>query len=165
MRDSRATRFTRRDVIRLFGAGAGVGLAARVGLDAAAEPLREAAAGVQATDVPRGAVIRTILRDIDPNSLTGITLMHEHVGSGRRPSAGAGGAAQQRLTEDPVWMADELKSMTKDGVACIVAATTNTSTRGLAKRSAARACSMPTTVVPAGRGASSGSIQCCARPA
>lgn len=125
MRDSRATRFTRRDVIRLFGAGAGVGLAARVGLDAAAEPLREAAAGVQATDVPRGAIIRTILRDIDPSSLTGITLMHEHVGSGRRPSAGARGAAQPRLTEDPVWMADELKSMTKDGVACIVAATTN----------------------------------------
>ena len=61
---------TRRDAIRILGAGAGLAVigAAPRELDAA---------------VANGPIIRTILRDIPPDRLTGPTLIHEHLSISR----------------------------------------------------------------------------------
>ena len=40
--------------------------------------------------VPTGGIIRTVRGDLDPNSIVGATLMHEHVGTGRAPAGRAG---------------------------------------------------------------------------
>ena len=76
--------------MRLLGGTAAVGIAAQLEwLDTVS-----AVAGAQAPTggakipVPAGGVIRTITGDIDPNSLSGGTLMHEHLGNGRAPQAG-----------------------------------------------------------------------------
>ena len=82
-------RVGRRNALRLLGAGAAVSIAAQLDwLDTVS-----AVAGAQAPTggakipVPAGGVIRTITGDIDPNSLSGGTLMHEHLGNGRAPQA------------------------------------------------------------------------------
>src|SRR5579859_5653770 len=113
MRDSHSTRFSRRDAMRLLGIGAGLGFADSLGWepDLAAALLQQAAPPGQALQLPRGAIIRTILKDIDPDAFTGITLMHEHLGNGRRPSSAA--ASAERPTDDPAWMADELTAVRK----------------------------------------------------
>src|SRR5271168_4470050 len=62
---------SRRDIIRLMGAGAAAVFAH--GLAAAADRLR----------LPRGAVIRTVLKDMPPEALAGgATLFHEHLSVG-----------------------------------------------------------------------------------
>jgi hypothetical protein len=42
-----------------------------------------------AAEDKRRAIIRTVVRDVDPREITGATLMHEHLGIGRRPPARA----------------------------------------------------------------------------
>ena len=108
MSESRSRRMTRREALELLGIAAA----------AAALPT---AAFAQAPAFPKGAVIRTLLKDYAPEELAGgATLFHEHMslgpdfnaqirrGRGRRsgrqwfavlPRAGAGAAAERRPAE------------------------------------------------------------------
>jgi phosphotriesterase-related protein len=83
--------------------------------------------------LPRNAVIRTVLADLDPASLAdGATLMHEHLGGnftspppqpvtpGSRPPA----PVPRDDVKYVALMVDELKQTQKDGVRCIVDAVT-----------------------------------------
>ena len=128
-RDARAAGISRREAVRLLGAGAGVGLATAWG--SGAEPR---AAGRQATDqgassitFPDGAVVRTVLADVDPAELgSGATLFHEHLSfdyssppaEPRRP----GTPAPPTPTNDEMvdLLVEELRMAAFDGVSCIV---------------------------------------------
>jgi phosphotriesterase-related protein len=116
---------SRRDIIRLIGAGAVAALARRV---ASEDRLR----------LPRGAVIRTVLKDVAPEALaSGATLFHEHLSVGADfmpkvmsqfrallgPDAKLPPLAspeQRHLMEDIDVMAGEMRSAAAKGVACIV---------------------------------------------
>jgi phosphotriesterase-related protein len=96
---------------------------------------------------PKGAIIRTILKDLPPDALRGgATLFHEHMSLAPdflprwialagtqipQPPGGAGGGAppappnatqpgQPYFMQDLDLMADEMKAAGRDGVACIV---------------------------------------------
>ena len=112
----RASGVTRREALgSLLGAGAGLALApAALTLD------QEAA-------VPRGAVIRTLLQDISPDSLRGPVLFHEHLSIDLPPHlnprpAGAPPAPppQPSPTLNVDLIVDEVKAAARDGVALIV---------------------------------------------
>jgi phosphotriesterase-related protein len=109
--------------MRLLGTGAGLGVAAALErtADLMADSFQRSPAGTQTLRLPRGAIIRTILKDIDPDAITGATLMHEHLGSGQRQP----GAPLERPTQDVDWMVEELKAGRKVGLGCIVAAQTS----------------------------------------
>ena len=105
-------KLSRREAIALLGAGAGVG---------AWTTLRGAA---QTPSFPRGAVIRTLLKDVPPETITGSTLFHEHL-SIRYPLTKALAEAQGRpvpasFSDDVDLMVEETKAAGKDGVSCVV---------------------------------------------
>src|SRR6266446_5639674 len=82
MEDSRSPRLSRRQAISLLGTGAGLGLfsAARpVASLLAASPWQAAGSRTKKVTFPKGAVIRTILRDLPPEALSGSILFHEHL--------------------------------------------------------------------------------------
>jgi predicted metal-dependent phosphotriesterase family hydrolase len=113
----------------LLGGGAVVGIAARLGwLDELSAVLpAQAPTGGAKISVPAGGIIRTVTGDIDPNSFSGGTLMHEHLGNGRPGRGRAGGAPLpvDNPTQDPAWMTEELILARKNGnLGCIVAAGT-----------------------------------------
>jgi hypothetical protein len=86
---------SRRDIIRLIGAGAAAAFAHSLGA-AEGQP-----------GFARGAVIRTVLEDLPPAALAdGATLFHEHLSVGHDFM--------------PKVMAQEMRSAAKEGVACIV---------------------------------------------
>ena len=100
----------------LLGAGAGIGLVSAL--------WGEVGLGAQAPAFPRGAVIRTLLKDVAPESLTGSTLFHEHL-SIRYPLTKALAEAQGRpvpasFSDDVDLMVEEAKAAAKDGVSCFV---------------------------------------------
>src|SRR6266567_6427162 len=104
-------KLSRREAIALLGVGAGVG---------AWTTLRGAA---QTPSFPRGAVIRTLLKDVSPESITGSTLFHEHL-SIRYPLTKAMAEAQGRpvpatFSDDIDLIVEETKAAAKDGVSCI----------------------------------------------
>ena len=77
-------------------------------------------------DVPACGIIRTIRGDLDPNTIGGATLMHEHLGSGRAPTGRGGAAVEPNPTTDREWMAQELTiAHEKAGLGMLVAAGTN----------------------------------------
>src|SRR2546422_5307401 len=79
MKDSRSTRLSRREAINLLGVGAGLGLVTALRQEAG---LAAASGQPAATKVifPKGAIIRTVLKDVSPEALgTGATLFHDHV--------------------------------------------------------------------------------------
>ena len=102
---------SRREVIRILGAGAGGVL------------LAQAASAAKAPDFPRRAIIRTLLKDLPPAELgTGVTLFHEHLSMdigrliGPRPP-------NARPLPPPIavdLMIEEVKAAQKDGITCIV---------------------------------------------
>src|SRR6185436_912211 len=71
------SRVDRRRILSLLGAGAAVGVASRW-LDSTS-PAAAAARQAAPVTFPRGAVIRTVLKDVPPDSLTTATLFHEHL--------------------------------------------------------------------------------------
>jgi phosphotriesterase-related protein len=106
-------KLTRRDAIGLLGAAAGGALVSQIGLGAQTAPAFE-----------RGAVIRTLLKDVPPESLNGPVLFHEHL-SIRYPLTRALAEAQGRpvpvsFTDDVDLMVEETRAAGKDGVSCIV---------------------------------------------
>src|ERR1700704_6040102 len=99
MRDLPSARLSRRQAIGLLGAGAGLGLVEALRGDAAA----------QTRTIPRGAIIRTILKDLPPDGVgTGAALMHEHLTAGGNVDV----------------LVDELKAAGQQGLSCIVDAAT-----------------------------------------
>jgi phosphotriesterase-related protein len=121
--------YGRRRALALLGAGAALGVAAGRGMVSqlfAAAPQREG--GGQAVSFPRGSLIRTVKGDIEPSSIGGATLIHEHLGTGRpggeRGSARGSGQVDNP-TQDADWMTVELNAAHKAGLGCIVAAQTS----------------------------------------
>jgi len=99
-RDLRSARFSRRQAIGMLGLGAGLGLV---------EALRGEAGAPRTQTIPRGAIIRTILKDLPPDGVgTGAALMHEHLTAGGNVDV----------------VVDELKASGQQGLSCIVDAAT-----------------------------------------
>src|SRR4029079_16230419 len=92
---------SRRELMRRLGAAGGLGVAASLGL---------VPGDARAAEAP---IIRTLLEDVPPARLTGITLFHEHLSMAR--------ANGQTIFYDHTGLlADEVKACAADGVSCIV---------------------------------------------
>jgi phosphotriesterase-related protein len=98
---------------------AGLGVAA-----AGAEVVRTALAASTGNPGKGRRIIRTVLKDIEPREISGATLMHEHLGLGRRNNRQPVDAPVESPTEDAAWMEVELKAARSAGVGCIVSAQT-----------------------------------------
>ena len=99
---------TRREALAIIGAGAAAGIGGRIGSTLAA----------QAPAVPvfrKGAIIRTLLKDLPPEELGGgPSLFHEHL-SMRFPLG-----AKEHFTDDIALMVEEARAAKADGIAAIV---------------------------------------------
>jgi phosphotriesterase-related protein len=107
--DFRSTSLNRRDAVRLLGGLAGVSALMAAPADT---PLK----------FPKGAIIRTILKDMPPESL-GEILVHEHIHvSSTYGMKGGPGAPQptQHFSEDLDVLVEEMKLAQKDGITAIV---------------------------------------------
>jgi phosphotriesterase-related protein len=108
---------SRREVLGLIGAGAGLHL--MPGLLAQGQPA--------AATFPAGAVIRTVLKDISPGSLSGPMLFHEHLSidlppnlNPRPANAPPAPPPQPSPTLNVDLMVDEVNAAARDGVTLIV---------------------------------------------
>src|SRR5437763_7701356 len=98
MRSENAMRITRRDAMRILGAGVGLtAVATSHDVDAAIE---------------NRLIIRTILEDLPPDRLTGTTLIHEHLSMSS--------PGRTLFYDDVRLMVDEVKACAQNGVSCIV---------------------------------------------
>ena len=133
MKATHATRLSRREVMRLLGAGAGVGLAAacQPNTESEVEVVEGPASSPIAPPVtfPQGAIVRTILGDVSPDMLgDGATLFHEHLSfnysSPPPPTRLRESGALPPPPPDNARMLDllveELRMAAFDGVGCIV---------------------------------------------
>src|SRR6266480_431531 len=128
-RTSRAP-FTRREVLRFPGFGAGTGLIPVLLDDRPADAgLLQATFSPRISSIPRGAVIRTILKDVSPGGLgNGAVLFHEHLSFGgsfferMRPANTPRPATPPppSYLENPDLVIEEVRAAAKDGVSCIV---------------------------------------------
>ena len=96
---------TRREAVGMLAIGAAAGMAGKFDVMAAQAP-RPA--------FPKGAIIRTILRDLPPEALSGASLFHEHL-SMRYPLG-----ATSHFTDDVALIIEEAKLAKADGIAAIV---------------------------------------------
>ena len=85
-RHDRTARVSRREAMRLLGAGVGVGLTAACGPGSSPKPSNQATEptvterAAPSVAFPSGAIVRTVLADVDPGALvTGAILFHEHL--------------------------------------------------------------------------------------
>src|SRR6266851_1845296 len=78
-RHPRSLRFSRREAIGLLGVSAGLGLASAWKAEAGWFMDWQTATSAKKLQLPRGAIIHTILKDISPDAITGATLFHEHL--------------------------------------------------------------------------------------
>lgn len=135
MRDPQRTRPTRREAIATLGVGVALGVAA----DWRAAPLFALAqaggwqgARAPAVTFPRGAVVRTLLKDVPPERLSGgATQIHEHIPSSFSPAPPLGPSdlppgpvAPRNEAEHLDLMVEELKMARADGLSCVVDAAT-----------------------------------------
>src|SRR4029077_16015202 len=118
-------RLTRREALVLLGGGAGLAFAPALGgRRGFFAPSVHAAATPKKVSFPRGAVIRTLLKDLPPDALaSGTTLFHEHLSIdlpqfGPRPANAP--PVQPPPTDDVGLIIEEVKAAAKDGVVCIV---------------------------------------------
>lgn len=121
---------SRREAMRLLGTGAasaGLGLTAACGSGGVPEAEPEPPPGRAAVVFPEGAVVRTLLADVDPAGLdTGATLFHEHLAfdfSSPPPEPRAPGTPPPPLPTNEAMvdlLVDELRMAAFDGVSCIV---------------------------------------------
>src|SRR5262245_15322989 len=104
--DSRPTGFGRREALRLLGLGAGLSMVAdRAETDLEAASTQAVSTRPGGSALPRGAIIRTNLRDVDPYSINGHIMMHEHLLSPRYTLQ---------------WMVEEMSAARRHGIACMV---------------------------------------------
>ena len=126
---ARETDVSRREALRLLGAGAGIGLAATWGSGLAPRAAGRQATGQGASSItfPDGAIVRTVLADVDPVEIgSGATLFHEHLSfdyasppaEPRRPGTPAPPAPTNAEMVD--LLVEELRMAAFDGVSCIV---------------------------------------------
>lgn len=103
---NRSIQLSRRKLLGIFGVGTGWGLlSVRRGEAGGAAMFRAVSPPTKKLIFPKGAIVRTILKDLPPEELgSGITLFHDHVGSG---------SVDDRVI-------DELIAARKEGVHCIV---------------------------------------------
>jgi phosphotriesterase-related protein len=127
-------KLTRREALGLLGAT----WSARLSLGAEARSAKAAAerrspkrlalllgeASAQTPSFERGAIIRTLLKDVAPDAVNGVVLFHEHL-SIRYPltkalAEKAGRPVPASFTDDVDLMVEETKAAGKDGIGCIV---------------------------------------------
>ena len=89
---------TRREVIQLLGGAAGLGVLAGCG---------------DFGDPTAGTVVRTVLGDISPDAINGVTLFHEHLSIQLSPDRRFG-------TDDVDHVVREIRIAAEEGVGCIV---------------------------------------------
>jgi phosphotriesterase-related protein len=110
----------RRELVRFLGVGVGATvLSALTGPVDAAEALWQSLpASSNKVTFPKGAIIRTLLKDLSPEALAkGATLVHEHMSltNYRDPPPRA-----RRWIEDVDLIVEEVRVAGKDGISCIV---------------------------------------------
>ena len=124
--DSDRARFSRRDAMRLLATGAGVSAMSALagGVDPLAARQRAPSSGSPSRRLPRGSVVRTILRDVPVDALgMGAVLFHEHLSINL---AGLGRGARQSgpplppITDNVDLIAQLVDKAAADGVSCIV---------------------------------------------
>ena len=79
MKESRSTGLNRRQLLSLLGAGAGLGFFSGARYDTTLFAAPSQASAAKTVTFPNGAIIRTILKDLSPESLSGPILFHEHL--------------------------------------------------------------------------------------
>lgn len=106
----RSGQLTRRELIGLLGGGTGITLASALVEKRGIAAAQTAGRAGQSRAIPSNAIVRTILKDVPPQSLgPGATLIHEHLTAGG----------------DLDVLVDEVKAARQDGVGCIIDAATN----------------------------------------
>ncbi len=116
-RSENAGRLTRRGALGLIGAGAGLGLVSGFDRDTdlLASMFQATGSRTSTTAFPRGAVIRTLLKDVSPEDLgNGPVLFHEHLSMHYPPGI------KEHFTDDVAMMVDEARAAGKEGITCIV---------------------------------------------
>src|SRR6266850_3624293 len=116
-------RFSRRDVIRLMA----LGVVAAPAAETAVAALQRTPSTPSLRRLPRGSIIRTLVRDVPPDALgPGAVLFHEHLSINL---AGLGRGARQGAPPTPPLppatdnldlMAQLMNKAAMDGVSCIV---------------------------------------------
>jgi phosphotriesterase-related protein len=123
-----STRLSRRDALGLIGAGVGLFSVGRRSVELAAWAV-QAPAARGPLRIPRGAIIRTILKDLPPDGLgNGAILFHEHMSfdssffEKMRPANAPRPATPPAPSylENVDVVTDEVRAAGKDGVSCIV---------------------------------------------
>lgn len=117
-------RLNRREMMRLLGLGAGAGLVPAWRAELRASPLQgPVAAGRPLAGVAKGAIIRTLLKDLSPEAIGGVTLFHEHLSIELPPAAPRPADAPPPpppATRDVDYIIQEIRTAAKEGVGCIV---------------------------------------------
>lgn len=131
MKGAQSTRLSRREALGMLGVGAGLGLfsVGRGGAQLAAWAIQAPNAARRAMTIPRGAIIRTILKDLPPEGLgNGAILFHEHMSfdssffEKMRPANAPRPATPPppSYLENVDVITEEVKATGKEGVSCIV---------------------------------------------
>ena len=127
--DVRAAGMSRREALRLLGTGTGFGLAAARGSEVSprAAEWQGTGQGRSTITFPDGAIVRTVLADVDPVEIgSGATLFHEHLSfdyaSPPAEPRRAGTPAPPSPTNEEMvdLLVEELRMAAFDGVSCIV---------------------------------------------
>ncbi len=114
MKEFLTSRWNRREALQLMGAGV-TGLVTGCGADSSpvstvtTESLSVGNGAVEDTALP---IIRTLLGDISPNEIDGVTLFHEHLSIKLSDSMTA--------TDDIDMIVDEVRTASTEGLGCIV---------------------------------------------
>src|SRR6266852_2252589 len=130
MKGTQSIRLSRREALGMLGVGAGLGLfAVGRGAQLAAWGIQAPTAARRAMRIPKGAIIRTILKDLPPDGLgNGAILFHEHMSfdssffEKMRPANAPRPAnpPPPSYLENVDLVTDEVRATGKEGVSCIV---------------------------------------------
>ncbi|PYR43498.1 MAG: phosphotriesterase-related protein [Acidobacteria bacterium] len=130
MKHTQSTRLSRREALGMLGAGAGLGLfSISRGPRLAAWGIQAPNAARRAMRIPKGAIIRTILKDLPPDGLgNGAILFHEHMSfdssffEKMRPAGAPRPATPppRSYLENVDAVTEEVRATGKEGVSCIV---------------------------------------------
>jgi phosphotriesterase-related protein len=114
---------SRREAVRRLGMGAGLRLVALWATNAerVAASWQAGGTSVRKATFPKGAIIRTLLKDLPPEALAnGVTLFHEHLSEDLPPLPGAPPKRAPSPTTDVDYIIQETNQALKEGVVCLV---------------------------------------------